>query len=115
MIIRPAKKDDFKDHPVLSNVTLRAYVAEDQGSIVGYAGYLYEENILQGFSWKGDIKPLSVIRLAKKTIELFKKAHAPIYSIPSIEHEGSRKFLDYLGFVELDNNIFVWDQANGRD
>ena len=99
----------------MGNATLRAYVVEINGQVVGYAGYMYEDNLLQGFSWKGEINPKLVIRLARKTIELFGKAHAPIYSIPSLEHENSRRFLSYLGFVELENNIFVWDKDNGRN
>lgn len=114
-MIRPATHEDVKDHPILKNVTFRGYVAEIDGKVEGIAGYLYEKDILQGFSWKGELSAKNVIKLARVVINLYANADAPIYSIPSTEHEGSERFLQYLGFEPYLDKIYVWDNNDGSN
>lgn len=112
-MIRPATWEDVKNHAVLRSATFRGYVAEINGKVEGIAGYLYEDEILQGFSWKGDLTPRQVVELARVCIKMCEAANAPIYSIPSKEYEGSERFLKYLGFKHYRDNIFIWDNSNG--
>ena len=111
MLIRPAIKADTKDFPVLQGATFRALVAEQDGQLVGIAGYMYDGNILQGFSsQKEAIKPKTIIKLARGVIEMYQDAKSPIYAKANSEFDNSKRFLVYLGFEEMANGLFVWSK-----
>lgn len=107
--IRPATRADAEYFPRLKDRTFRAMVAEQNGEPLGIAGYMYEENLLQGFSeQKEGIKPLTIVKLGQATLKMFATAKAPIYSKASKDYANSKKFLKWLGFSHLTKDIYIW-------
>lgn len=105
--IRPATARDFVAfYGAPPATTVRAYVADLDGDILGIAGISFHGSLLIAFS---DIKPemrkfpITIMRGARKVLDM---TRAPILAYPDPDIEGAPRLLERLGFVNLDGTVY---------
>jgi hypothetical protein len=112
MIIRAATADDAKAYwgknPPAS---IRAYVAEHDGKVMGIAGLVYGQNQIQAFADMaegGQKYPLAIMRITKLVKALLNETRAPVYCNADVTLPNAKKFLEHVGFKLYSGRTYVW-------
>jgi hypothetical protein len=91
-------------------VTVRAWVAEADGSVEMVAGYANRGEYTEVFSDSTDAiraNKFGIARAAKQIMaEVEKHAGRPL--IAAAESENSRRALEFLGFEHLNGDAYIW-------
>ncbi len=99
--IRPATREDVNHLEADTfGKTMKAYVIDLDGEAIAIAGVLHT-SLNQAFSKlteEAEKRPVMIMKLAKKTVELFKTYPTPIYAVASNHYETSDDLLVHLGF-----------------
>lgn len=114
MIIRPATFEDAtafwgKTAPV----SIRGYVAELDGRVMGIAGLAYAPNQIRGFAdmvEEGQKYPMTIMRITKLVKALLNETKAPVFCNADPNLPNARKFLEHIGFKQVDDRTFVWSK-----
>jgi hypothetical protein len=114
MIIRPATADDAKAYwgPVLPT-SVRAYVAEKDGELLGIAGLAYMPTGILAFADMkegGQKYPMAIMRITKLVKALLNETSAPVYCNADMSLPNSRKFLEHVGFKLRNGRTYVWSK-----
>lgn len=114
-VIRPATAADIREfYERPPGKSLRAYVAELDGTLLGIGGLFYQEDGAVGcFSvMRPGMKPhrKTILRAARLLAEMAREAGAP--AIADERHPNSRRLLSRLGFVSFGTTqygeLFGW-------
>lgn len=114
MIIRAATADDAKAFwgETLS-VSIRGYVAEHEGRIMGIAGLAYAPNHILAFADMaegGQKYPMAIMRITKLVKALLNETNAPVYCNADVTLPNSKKFLEHVGFKPTTGRTYVWSK-----
>lgn len=114
MIIRAATADDAKAYWGKSlPVSMRGYVAELDGKVMGIAGLAYGVNQITAFADMaegGEKYPMAIMRITKLVKGLLNETRAPVYCNAEIARPGAAKFLEHVGFKHVNGRTYVWSK-----
>lgn len=103
MIVRQATREDIAAFSDMANKpTILAWVGEDEGKVVGIAGFAYSRGRWFGFC---DLRPEArkyKMTIARAAIRAMREARARgiryVYAQPDPEELGAKRWLTSLGF-----------------
>jgi len=93
--------------------SMYAFCAKDNNEIIAVWGFYILSNYGVVFS---DIRPdarkhaVKMVREAKKIIQYAASKRIPLYATADKCIEKSSKFLEYLGFNEVNEGVYRWDR-----
>lgn len=112
MNIRPIQADDIaKLWPAGAPASVRAFVAELDGEVLGVAGIAYWPNRIAAFADMkpgGEKYPLTIMRIARRVQALLREVKAPVYCNADPDFPNSPAFLAHVGFEHVGGRTFVW-------
>ena len=114
MIIRAATAEDAKAYWGKSlPVSVRGYVAELDGKVMGIAGLAYAPTQIRAFADMaegGQKYPMTIMRITKLVKALLNETKAPVYCNADEALPNARKFLEHVGFKPFDARTYVWSK-----
>lgn len=93
--------------------SIRGYVAELDGRVMGIAGLAYAPNQIRAFADMvagGEKYPMTIMRMVKLVKALLNETKAPVFCNADPNLPNSRKFLAHVGFKPMDDRTFVWSK-----
>lgn len=118
MIIRAATAEDAKAYWGQSlPVSVRGYVAELDGKVMGIAGLAYGTNQITAFADMaegGQKYPMAIMRITKLVKGLLNETRAPVYCNADVTLPNARKFLEHVGFKHDEGRRYVWRKENEK-
>jgi hypothetical protein len=114
--IRAATKADiegFSGVPLAR--TVRAFVAEKDGALVGIGGLAYYPDHVLAFSEITD--PLrehktTIWRVCRRIVDMMKNCRAPVYAVRNPDEPTAGALLERMGFAlvgkERNGEVYVW-------
>lgn len=114
--IRPLTKSDILQiYGKPFNHSVRGFVGEIDGRVVGIGGVMYS-NPIQAFSkiYDPEVRkhPRVIIETARRLAVLLDTISAPVYAIADSGEKNSRRFLEYVGFEFLEDSdkgpVYQW-------
>lgn len=107
--IRWAKLSDFEKFKELPPVRSKAIVVEEDGEPVVLGGLLYFPNSCMAYMQAKRTLPVSIMKATKKAMtDLFLKTDKPIYASRDMSIESSGRYLERIGFVPIDEEMYIW-------
>lgn len=114
MKIRPATADDCKsfwgsDTPV----SMRAFVAEQDGVVKAVAGLAFMPSSIVAFSDQSSEMPphsMTAMRMARKIIGVMKDIKSPVYCVADKTKPNACSFLEHIGFTPLGDRNYIWSK-----
>jgi hypothetical protein len=118
MNIRPLTADDLKSWwpDVSLPRTVRGFVAEHEGRIMGLAGVMYLPSRILGFAemvQEGQQYPLTIMRMAHRMRTLLRSIHSPVFAEADERYPNSPAFLEHIGFEHVQGALYVFQQEGG--
>jgi hypothetical protein len=113
MNIRPMTADDLKAWWKGADLprTVRGFVAEHDGRIMGVSGLMYLPHRIIAFAEmvdEGQQYPLTIMRMARKMKALMDEVSVPIFAEPDGQFPNSRRFLEHVGFKPVQWPLCVY-------
>jgi len=114
MMIRAATADDAKAYWGKNPpVSMRGYVAEHEGKVMGIAGLAYGPHQIIAFADMaegGQKYPMAIMRITKLVKGLLNETKAPVYCNADVSLPNSKKFLEHVGFKPVSGRTYVWSK-----
>lgn len=108
--IRPLERRDLGD--LAGTATARGWAVDLDGKTICVCGVMYTQT-LQAFSTvEPEMKryPKMIVQLGRRVSELCKNIDAPVFAVPDSQiHPGACRFLEFLGFVRVDDDLYCWE------
>lgn len=114
MNIRPATADDCKRFwGSETPVSMRAFVAEQDGVVMAVAGLAFMSSGIMAFSDQSPEMPphaMTAMRMAKKIIGVMQDIKSPVYCTADKTKPNACSFLERIGFTPLGNRNYIWSK-----
>lgn len=110
-VVRGLRKSDLTGfYQERFSKSVRGIAVELDGEPVAVA-FVINTNPFQAVSkMKDELRkyPKTIIKAARAFRDLLKMYDSIVYAIASSEEANSRKFLKYVGFEQLEDEVFTW-------
>lgn len=93
--------------------SIRGYVAELDGQVMGIAGLAYAPNNIIAFADMaegGQKYPMTIMRMTKLVKTLLNETRVPVYCNADVKLRNSTKFLEHIGFKPCGGRAYVWSK-----
>lgn len=93
--------------------SIRGYVAEKDGVVMGVAGLAYMPTQIIAFADMkegGQKYPMTIMRITKLVKALLNETKVPVYCNADVLLPNSQKFLEHVGFKLLSGRTYVWSK-----
>ena len=114
--VRAARPSDFeKIYDRAPPVSMRAWVAELDGEVIGMAGHYLEQGCVMVFSTMKDKMrdfPITIMRASREFMTTLAKSGLPAMCVASSDECNACAFLERLGWVHAgtseDGEVYTW-------
>lgn len=111
--IRALQKNDIEVfYGKKFNESVRGLAVELEGVPVAIAGVMHT-NPLQAFSdMKDSLRkyPKTIIKTARRLKNILDAYESPVYAYADEDESNSANFLKHVGFTEIEEGVFKWQQ-----
>jgi len=93
---------------------VRAYVAELDSEVMGFAGVAYTRAGVWAFADMRDSAqkyPMTIMRVARKVKTILAEITCPVYCEADAKYPNAGELLKRVGFKSIDGRYYIWQRC----